>query len=469
MMANQPAYLGPPAADNDPDLLSYYYATSQVQSLLKAQVSKAHVSAAPCILIAPPGSGKTALFRWLKDGTHAFDVVSVEARYFRPLPEEDKLAEPDVELILHYELSKFVLQRWLKLKPRRPGSESIRQAYKRSEESILGWIGNTLNKRFGGFDAFGFGLALNPPERRQYLQELRASGAADVMGELLLRAATTQRPLIVAVDNPEQIVVQPPDATENDNALLTGVLLSVLEALHTKGVPILALTRDNILASVTSYGDYGHFSYSSEWLTWTSDDLVGVIADRVDKRLQQPWNATFALTKEEFAQKVIPWVVDGPRDLILLCNTALKIGPNGVADLPSFQRSVEAILDHKLTVVEGHYNTQYPHIREYIEEAAAEVAVQHDDEDIGKEDLRRCIVNKSRESSSKLFALKRDQAWIDAMHPRTGRIEGLLYDIGVIGVVDAEGRRYAWTGRSPDRIHSADRVFLSPLFQLFGE
>jgi hypothetical protein len=464
MMANQHTNLGPPAADKDPNLLSYYHATNQVRSLLNA-----HGSDAPCILVAPPGSGKTALLKWLKGGSHAFDVVSVEAEDFRPLPDDDKLAEPDAELIIRYELSKFVLERWLALNQGQHRADSIRQAYKRSEQSILGWIRNAFNERFSSIQAFGFGLSLNPTERKQYLQELRASEAAKRMEELLQKAATTTRPLIVAVDNPEQIVARALDATERDSALLTGVLLSVLEGLQTSGVRILALTRDNILASVSSYADYGHFSYSSTWLTWTSDDLVGVIAARVAKRLRRRWNTTFGLTKQEFAQEVIPWVVDGPRDLILLCNNALQIGSDGVADRSSFQHSVEALLEHKLTAVHGHYNTQYPRIREYIEAAAAEVAVNYGDKDIGKRELRACIVNKSRERSSKLFDLKTDQAWIDAMHPRTGQIESLLYDIGVIGVVDANGRRYAWTGRSPDRIQNAERVFLSPLFQLLGK
>jgi hypothetical protein len=104
MMATHHTNLGPPAADNDPDLLSYYYPTTQVQALLKA-----HGSDAPCILVAPPGSGKTALLRWLKDGSHTFDVVSVEADEFRPLPNDDMLSTADAELIIRYELSKFVL------------------------------------------------------------------------------------------------------------------------------------------------------------------------------------------------------------------------------------------------------------------------------------------------------------------------------------------------------------------------
>jgi hypothetical protein len=462
MMANQHAPLGPPAADSDPDLLSYYYETNEVQALLGA-----HGSDAPCILVAPPGSGKTALLRWLKGKSHAFDVVSVQAKKFRPLPDDDNLAEPDVELVIRYELSKFALGEWFEFQ--HPGSDSIRQAYDRSEGSLLGRIGNTLNRRIGSISVMGFGVSLNPAERRQYLHDLRASESADFMEDLLLKAATTQRPLIVAVDNPEKIVVRS-DATEEQNVQRTGVLLSVLESLQTQGARILALTRDNVFASVASYVDYGHFSYSSTWLTWTSDDLVGVIADRVDKRLQRQWDATFALTKDQFKEQVIPWVVDGPRDLILLCNNALEIRPDAVADLQSFERSVPALLTHKLNAVHGHYKTQYPRIREYIEAAAAEVAVQFDNNDISKNDLRACIVNKSRDGSSQLYMLQRDQRWISELQSGAGRIERFLYDLGVIGRIDdATGRRYAWTGRDPDRIETAERVFLSPLFQLLGK
>lgn len=462
MTSPQHFNLGPPAADNDPDLLSYYCATNQIKALLQERGPDAS-----CIIAAPPGSGKTALLRWLKEGIHSFDVISIGADEFRPIPDDDKLTTEDIKLIIRYELPKFTLGKWLKLN--RLGSEEIRSAYNRSEKSILKWIKDTFTDRFAGFSILAVSLALNPAERKQYLRELRVSGAATQMQNLLQSAATRERPLIIAVDNPEQILASGLDATDRRSALLTGALLHVLRGLQTAGVRVLALTRDNVLNSVKDYPDYGHFSDAITWLTWSNKDLLGVIEDRLTKRLQRTWDKVFGLTKSEFTKTVIPWVVDGPRDLILLCNNALRVGSKGIADLASFQHEKEALLDHKLTAVHGHYSTQYPRIREYVEAVAEVLAVTFHDAEISKKDLRARVVNSSREGSSKLFELKKDQGWIEAMNPRSGQIEGLLYDLGVIGVIDSTGRRYSWEGRTASRIKTAEQVFLSPLFQLMGE
>ena len=97
---------GPLAAEYDPRILEYFEQTNQIKKILSSPKEHKHF-----IFIARPGGGKTALVKWLVEGSNKDIVVSINYREIRfQLENDNDSTSADVNLFITNELFTKIIQ-----------------------------------------------------------------------------------------------------------------------------------------------------------------------------------------------------------------------------------------------------------------------------------------------------------------------------------------------------------------------
>lgn len=447
---------GPNAAQDDPDLLKYFHITKQVSNLFTLDSN----FTSRCIFVARPGSGKTALVKWLESEAQQRNVLLVKPSETRFVIEDNYSNVEDYRILISAELLTGILseakkKQWL--------SKNLLEEF--DEFSKLEWLkskGESLLKKFEGLTFLGFGFTLKADDRKSYMEEIRRSKTIEKLRDLVAKLAKEIR-ITLVVDDPEFIASIGLDDVSEPNAKRIGAFLSVLNHIHSLGIRVVVFTKEHILQSIQEYyRDFSHFENRIEGLEWTREDFSDMLILRMEKRFNGKWSDVFDITPEEFQKIVLPCLINGPRDLLTICNTA---GQSGLKISKAIlEKSINAYRTTKWRDIRTQYSTQWPSIDVFARAVITLVSGKFGNKLIKPAQFRLAVEEEFQSPGTSLHDLRKQEDWINTALWASPSIEERLYLIGVLGYNFQQLKYFPWSGRSLERFRLADAYFISPLF-----
>lgn len=451
---------GPEAAQNDTELLSYFHTTQQVKTLTNQKISTQDKD---CIFAVRPGGGKTALVKWLNSEEHQNNVLVLPTSKTRFITDDSKTNIEDYRILISAELYAWMISESLgKFKFSESLCDKLNEYFKWSWTEP---IKSFFNGKFEGLTILGFGFSLKANERKAYLQDIRGKNKITEASELL-KEISNEVKLILVIEDPELIVGEGlQEETTRDNSIRIGAFLSVVNTLHSLGIQAVTFIKEHILQGIQKYyGDFSHFEGSISGLRWTEKDLMDMLLLRIRTRFEQDWNNVFEMNQKKFRSEILPFMINGPRDLIFVCNQAGK--SNGKISNTSLERSINSLKASKWIQIENQFNPLWPGIH-LVSSTVCELISNHvQDKPISRERFHELLQADFKLPGTPLHSLRNHEPWMFTMLWATPSIEERLFFLGCIGYVSGDKKIYSWYGRSINEFNQADQIFINPLFSL---
>lgn len=446
---------GPLAAQNDDRLLTYFHKTKQASAILNFRVPLSWF-----IFVARPGAGKTALLKWVESSPGGHVSLVVKPDQTRLFSDDAISNTGDIRVMITAELFTALVS---ELTERSLGSPEAQRAGK--EFLAKGWlsvVGGFFKHKFSGLSILGCGFTLKPNERRDYLRELRRTKQADAARKVLGKFGQNVD-VCLLVDDPELIVGQGLVDVTPENALRVGAFLSVLADLQSLGVRVLAFLKEHVLQNVrANYPDFRHFADRIEGLEWTEDDLLEMLVRRVTTRLKSRWDAVFAFDQETMRSEILPFLVNGPRDLLYLCNLAGK--RDGKLTKPNLEKGIAVLSSDKWGELASHYGKQWQSIDLFGRAMGTALMAKYRKKPIPPGGIKEVFLTNYQDPDSEIHSLRKTVDWIDRAKWDSPPVDERLFLIGCLGYHYHGATIYPWAGRSVDHFRLADSHFVSPLF-----
>lgn len=448
---------GPLAAQDDLDILKYFHETAQLTRLYKSKDVPNNF-----IYVARPGGGKTALVKWLDSGNLNRMIIPVRPARTHLVSTDDDLNAEDHKILIQTELLTEIISELLK------GKKLTKELEKECRQYISTWwksIKKLFKNRFQGFAILGFGFTLSPSDRQSYLREIKRTNRLQEGEDLFTKVSQKLSPIIV-VDNPESMVARGLTEVSTDNAKRVGAFLSVLNHLHSTGCQVSLFIREHVLQSVVKhYADSTHFEDRIEGIEWTEDDLIDMLGLRVKTRLKRTWEQVFTIPQKALRREVLPFLVNGPRDLLYICNQAGKGGQR--ISKPMLTKMIITLRNKKWTEMEKQFGTQWPNISLFARTVVKLISNRITAKAIPLVKIREIVKHDFETPDTELHNLRKahKDSWISTtLWETTPRFEEKLFFVGCLGYMHEGKKMYPWAGRSLEHFLLAKTVFVSPLF-----
>lgn len=455
MTESEALYFGPLAAQADPDILNYFYVTDQIKRL----IHRSAVGPAQFIVASRPGAGKSALFEWVASPQSNLEAIVIRGANKRIIPPDPSMNVDDYRTLAFGEFATAFIV-WAK------NLVTLRDDTKRRISSLrrkktFAAIKVFLGEDFEGLNVLGCGFNLAERQRKDYLKELRSADYQHELEEVIKKIASESRPVFI-LDDPEFTIAEGLDELSPPNAQRLGGLLSALGKLDALGIRTLVFIRENVYRAVVDhYHDASHFADRVQGLGWTENDLIGLLQLRLEWKAQISWGNAFKVNEARMARLVFPFLVNGPRDLIRICNTAGSAGaPISTASL---DRAIEQASRDRWAETRKQFSSLFPLFDKFAGAILREAAHEFGSDKIEPHALDTLIQNALTTPGSELHKL-RSQDWIDALPFEPHRAVDLLYAAGCLGYYQGKNRIFPWAGRSTEKLALADGYFLSPAF-----
>ncbi len=453
-MATKEFFFGNPESRLDKDLLRYFHTTNQISGLIQPKTYPDEF-----LFVARPGAGKTAFKLWLQKSTQSRKVIVLGAENVR-MEIDPRFNRGDLDLAMSAELAIGLVTEIYthKLIPK----EDL-EKIKDTAENIISWVKDFSKKRFAGISILGFGFRLHPEQQKEYLEELRRTNKVQLANEAL-DVIVTRVPVTLVIDNPENIVTVGLMDTTPENAHRTGIFLGSLAELHSnRGVQVIALTKEHILQSVEDhYMDFRHYQDLISSLEWTEADLLQMIKLRIKNRLNLQWEDVFNISEKKFKEAVFPYLINGPRDLIEICNTAGSSGEKISQDL--LKLGIETLRKKQWRYVKTSHGTHWPQIEVVASSMVKEIIKKFPENSFTKEEVQQLFKDQLQDSRADLFHLRQKEEWIDSAMWTPPTIDERLFSVGCLGYILEEEIFYPWRSRSLSKFADAETLFVSSLF-----
>ncbi|MHA1280557.1 MAG: P-loop ATPase, Sll1717 family [Candidatus Helarchaeota archaeon] len=449
---------GPEAAQNDTELLSYFHTTKQVRTLINPNISTQEKN---CIFSARPGGGKTALVKWLESGRHKRRFLVLPTSRTRMVVDDKKPNIEDYRNLISAELFTWVIS---EINTRYKLSEDLKNDCNKFYQWL--WVDSVkkfFSEKFEGLSILGYGFSLKAAERNEYLKEIREKNKVGNASDLLKRIADEVKPMI-AIEDPELIVGEglQEDVTR-DNAIRIGAFLSVLANLHCLEFQVVVFVKEHILQGVQKYyGDFSHFEGLIDALRWSENDLIEMLKLRVTNRLNLHWNTVFSVSQKYFKMEILPFMINGPRDLIFVCNRAGKEDQR--ISEANLENSLNSLRATKWSQIANQYNSLWPGINILASTVCDLVSLTHKDKPISRDEFKSILKKDFSKPGTALHGLRSHNNWMSTMLWATPSIEERLFYIGCLSYVKSGKKEYSWAGRSINEFNRAEKIFVNPLF-----
>ncbi len=241
-----------------------------------------------------------------------------------------------------------------------------------------------------------------------------------------------------------------------------GAFLSVLAEFHSLGVRLVVFVKEHILQNARAhYPDFRHFADRIDGLEWTSDDLLEMLNRRVTSRLNSKWDRVFEMSQQNLREEIFPYLVNGPRDLLSLCNLAGKEGHKISKD--KLERSIRALRWEKWGELASHYGKQWPSIDLFARALTSALSTKYRKKTFPPGAVNTLFAALHADPMSEIHALRK-VPWIDSAKWENPPVDERLFLIGCLGYVFDQKWNYPWGGRSLDNFRLSDSHFISTLF-----
>ncbi len=445
---------GPLAANDDPRILDYFHTTNQISELLANPESKRSF-----LIVARPGGGKTALVTWLKNGPNSKRVITIDSSVARFLIDNDSIAtHEDQSLFFSSELYRILFS---KVIAKEDVSESLRSECNDYLNSIYEALKKTLGK-VNSISFAGFGFSLKPEEKRSYLDIIRKEQKITKAKPIIQRIAKEQK-FILSIDNPESIVGKGLNVVTTENGIRIGSFFSSLAELKNLGIQVIVFVKEHIMQLVlNSFSDASHFKDQILSLEWTEKDLIELINLRVEKRISSNWENVFDITKDEFKRLVFPNLINGPRDLISVCNRA----GDGKGRITShdLKQGINNLRNDKWREIQLEFINQWPGVDQFSRVIIEIINKEISSKEFTKDQFINVIKNEFEKPDTALNQLRKKEDWINSALLDPPPVDERMFIIGVLGYIHDKTKYYPWSGQSVDRYRLANKVFISSLF-----
>jgi hypothetical protein len=421
---------GPFSAERDSELLQYFHKTEFIHKLLLAAPGEG-----PFLLLSRPGAGKTALKKWLLSDESPYDAIALDANKGRVFVDDPEFNDEDYRALLRAELLSGVLGELIIRKPKLPKkrTKEQEQLYNEAENCLEnGWWAvatSFFSDRFAGLQILGCGFNLHKDQRRQYLDKIRRNDVSErALSALRALIATEDRNFCLIGDNPEHVVGQGGDLIDRANALRIGALLNVLAEIYSTSLRVVVFTKFHIFDSIQdNYTDYSHFADGVARLEWTDTDLLEFVRLRVEKRFRAKWNQVFTVGEKTFAKNVLPWLVNGPRDLLFLLALAQSSASGGRVSEEDLLKASTQLRDEKYKEMSRLFGGVYPGIDAFCR--AAVTVVRALNPPLTTKGVDAAIDAGISDPNGPLHGIRRKYDWVinvQAGAPRASSILGIL-------------------------------------------
>ena len=443
---------GPITAQGDSRLLEYFHVTNQISSIIHDSSNLNGF-----IIVVRPGGGKTALFTWLNSELKDRKVISINSDVVRfVFKDDDSATSEDHRVLISAELSAAVIS--LISKDKEAPAE-IKRKCKQYLDNVWDtfWAGAP---KFEGLSILGCGFSMAASERKTYLEKIRKEKKLDQATELI-REISSSIKIMLIVDNPESIAGVGLEDVTHDNGVRIGAFLSSLSLLYSLGIQVIAFVKEHIIQAVAEhYRDYNQFQNRIDGLEWTDADLISVVENRISIIMNLKWDQVFDITKESFASLVFPNLINGPRDLLFICDKSKKC--SGKISVEVLHNSIDLLKNSKWSQIKNEFGISWPKI-DLFTKNIIELIPPKNRSAITKEKLIELIKSAMVDSQSQLYSLRSQEDWINSSLWGEPTIEDRLFLIGAIGYELNEKLYYPWSGRFVDRFHQSSKIFVSPL------
>lgn len=445
---------GPLAAQNDDQLLKYFHKTQQAEAMIDFKKPLSSF-----IFVARPGSGKTALLRWLENEQGNFSALVIRSEETRLFSDDVISNLGDLRVMVEAELTAALISEILVRKLGSSKSQADAQDFLSKRWTKV--VGRFFTRKFAGLSILGCGFTLKPEERREYLSEIRNT-AKTKEARTLLKNLAKEGNILIAVDDPELIVGRGLIDVTPENAVRLGALLSIVCNLHSMGIRVVVFLKEHILQNLSAnYLDFRHFGDRIEGLEWSGNDLLEMLRQRVSKRLGTRWEDVFALSTDALRDQVFPFLINGPRDLLSLCNLAGK--EDGKITKGRFDKVIRALRSEKWSELASNYGKQWEKVDQFAQALMSALSTNFAGNLIPPGGIKKFFEAEHANPQSEIFTFRKI-AWIDNAKWENPPIEERLFLVGCLGYVYEKAKVYPWRGRSLDSFRLADSHFLSPLF-----
>jgi hypothetical protein len=397
---------------------------------------------------------------WLAGTTQTRGVVLVGPSTTQLIGAEDDFNLEDNKILIQFELytgliSEFVLRSVLSVVV-----EKRCKKYLGAEWS--GAVSRFFDQRFQGINILGCGLTLKPAERRQFLGLIKRERKLEKASTLIQQIAADAGPLLVS-DDPEAMVTKGGNELDDNNIPRIGAYLSVLTHLHSFGFQVILFMKEHVLQSVSAkYADYSHFEDRIGGLNWEQRDLESLLENRISKRLKKRWNEVFDVSKDQFVEIVFPFLINGPRDLLYICNTAGKSGT--LISKSDLQRVIRGLSNRKWTEIRQQFGQQWPNIAEFSK-AVIEAIRESGKQKISHSQFDVIVQEAFEKPRTPLHRLRKETPWINTcIWMDTPSVDERLFAVGCLGYVFDGKEVFPWAGRHLSDFRLSSALFVSPVF-----
>jgi hypothetical protein len=173
------------------------------------------------------------------------------------------------------------------------------------------------------------------------------------------------------------------------------------------------------------------------------------------------WKNVFEITKDDFVELVFPYLTNGPRDLISICNMSGK-GEGKISE-SDIQQSISSLYAFKWQEIRKQFSSEWPAIDQFAQ-CIIEIAEKKKLSNVfGKKDFISAI-KKEFESPDTALNKLRKVDWINSSQLDPPPTDERLFLIGILGYVYKGKKYYPWSGRRLSLYRLSDQIFFSPLF-----
>lgn len=414
-----------------------------------------------CIIVGIKGSGKTDLRRFIEETDRAKSLVlnlNCDTGYFNLDTEKVRMKSGRIKNALALQLLGVFAEVI-------PNTGSKAQKVVGALKEAAGTVAE-VGKRLGVSATVDLKFAQIDLSK---LAATEHSGLVRDTWDTMVRdvgAALSGKRGYILIDDVEDVF---PGIEQNANFMegLARAVVEINQALGAK-VHVLLFVKYGIWRYwFDNQREYDKVQNAIEMVSWASPALVHLIARRIALRkgLDQEqsdsklWSAAFTFDDfDAFTAQFTNICVNGPRDIIELCNRCAEVAQGNRITEEHLEQIVPGYSEAKLKEVGADFGDVYPD----VEKLALQV-------------LRRANPTMTAEALAKRFEEKfvsDEKIWDAFRREKWFRMRGsddfaaLMYEVGIVGVQDGGGDTYAI--EVPQRtIMPSDRLVIHPAFRPF--